>query len=121
MLSRARYAEVMLRCDCRCVVVLRRTRMQALVCRKWWKERARSMSASHLYLLVFPARGMLKIGKADAVYERIQSLRRHWGDVDYAASYQLGAPVDSVFKLEKSLHFLLAEHALTLDVGDGKT
>jgi|GEM_PF-1270137 len=52
---------------------------------------------------------------------RIQSLRRHWGDVDYAASYQLGAAVDSVFKLEKSLHFLLAEHALTLDVGDGKT
>jgi len=75
----------------------------------------------HLYLLVFPKRGMMKVGKADDFHKRILTLRRYWGDVDYAESYSLAAPANLVFRLEKALMVLLSEHALTLDVGDGRT
>lgn len=58
---------------------------------------------SHLYLLVFPEPGMIKVGKADVVHERIRTLRRFWGEVDYEASYQLASQAEVVFRLEKSL------------------
>jgi hypothetical protein len=76
---------------------------------------------SHLYLLVFPERGIFKVGKADDIPERVQSLRRWWGEVDYEASYHLTAERDVVFKLEKSLHFLLSEHSVDFAGGDGRT
>jgi hypothetical protein len=63
----------------------------------------------------------MKVGKADDVHNRICSLRRHWGDVDYAESYSLEAPANLIFRLEKALHVLLSEHSISFDVGDGKT
>lgn len=76
---------------------------------------------THLYLLCFPKKKMVKIGKADDIHNRIRTLQRYWGDVDYAASYFLPAPTETVFKLEKSLHFLLSPFAIDFDTGDGKT
>ena len=76
---------------------------------------------THLYILVFPERNIIKVGKADGVHERIQSLRRWWGEVDYEASYHLAAPLDVVFRLEKSLHFLLSKDSVMFEEGDGRT
>lgn len=76
---------------------------------------------THLYILVFPERGIIKIGKADGVHERIQSLKRWWGEADYEASYHLSAPTDLIFRLEKSLHFLLSKYSVSYAEGDGRT
>lgn len=78
-------------------------------------------NSTHLYLLCFPKRKMVKIGKADDVHNRIRTLRQHWGDVDYDASYLLLAPTETVFDLEKSLHKLLSHFSLPFEFGDGKT
>lgn len=43
------------------------------------------------------------------------------GEVDYEGSYYLPMDVDSVYKLERSLHFLLSSRAVEFDDGDGKT
>jgi hypothetical protein len=64
---------------------------------------------------------MMKVGKADDVHKRIKTLRRHWGEVDYAASYCLEAPMNVVFRLERSILLLLAEQAMVFETGDGKT
>jgi len=50
------------------------------------------MDMTNLYLLIFPASGLIKVGKADDVHVRIQTLQRTWGAVDYAASYYLRVP-----------------------------
>jgi len=76
---------------------------------------------SHLYLLLFPAKKMMKVGKANNIYNRIQSLRRSWGEVDYEHSYRIALPQSEVFKLEKILHFLLAKFQTGIDAGDGYT
>lgn len=76
---------------------------------------------SNLYLLVFPKHRVIKIGKADDIHNRIQALKKWWGDVDYEGSYFLSAPHSLIFKLEKTLHFLLSAHSVDFDDGDGKT
>jgi len=76
---------------------------------------------TNLYLLIFPERGIIKIGKADDIHNRIQTLRRWWGEVDYEASYYLSASLEVIFKLEKSLHFLLSQYAVPFEEGDGRT
>lgn len=76
---------------------------------------------SLLYLLLFPAKKMMKVGKANNIYNRIQSLRRSWGEVDYEHSYRIALPQSEVFKLEKMLHFLLAKYQTGIDAGDGYT
>ncbi len=78
-------------------------------------------NTSHLYLLVFPQKNILKIGKADSVHDRIQQLKNRWGEVDYAASYQLAAPIEVIFKIEKALHNFLVAYSLDFESGDGKT
>jgi hypothetical protein len=78
-------------------------------------------STTKLYLLIFPEHGIVKVGKADDINNRVQSLRRWWGDVDYESSYYLTAPEKVVFKLEKSLHFLLSSFSVSFEEGDGRT
>ena len=74
-----------------------------------------------LYVLVFPEKKLLKVGKANNVHERGRLLKTSWGAIDYTESYELKAPVTMVFKLEKSLHFLLSNHRADVDCGDGYT
>ncbi|AEV27608.1 hypothetical protein Dsui_3277 [Azospira oryzae PS] len=76
---------------------------------------------TNLYLLIFPERGIIKIGKADDIHNRIQTLRRWWGEADYEASYYLRAPLEVIFKLEKSLHFFLSQYSVPFEEGDGRT
>lgn len=76
---------------------------------------------SFLYLLLFPARKMIKVGKANNIYNRIQSLKRFWGEVDYEHSYRIALPQSEVFKLENMLHFLLTKYQTGIDAGDGYT
>lgn len=76
---------------------------------------------SYLYLLIFPARKMIKVGKANDIYTRIQTLKRFWGEADYQHSYRIALPQSDVFKLEKLLHFLLAKYQINIDTGDGYT
>jgi len=65
---------------------------------------------SFLYILLFPAKKKIKVGKANNIYNRILSLRRVWGEVDYAHSYRIALPQSEVFKPEKMLHFLLTNY-----------
>lgn len=76
---------------------------------------------TNLYLLVFPERRLVKVGKADDLRLRIQQLRREWGEVDYDASYYLRAERSVVFALEKSLLLFLREYNASLVTGDGRT
>lgn len=79
------------------------------------------MQTSHLYILVYTQKNVIKIGKANDVVARITSLKKHWGEPDYKNSYSLEIDADLVFKIEKALHLFLAEHAAGLSEGDGKT
>lgn len=76
---------------------------------------------TNLYLLIFPKHRVLKVGKANDINRRIQTLKRWWGDVDYEASYYLTNSPEVIFKLEKSLHFFLSVHSVPFSEGDGRT
>lgn len=78
-------------------------------------------NTSSLYVLVFPSKRLLKIGKANNVHIRCEKLRQTWGAADYAQSFELVAPQSTVFKLEKSLHFMLSAHSANESNGDGYT
>lgn len=78
-------------------------------------------NTASLYILIFSKRGLLKIGKANNVHVRCKALKQTWGEVDYAESYELAAPQSTVFRLEKSLHFLLSAHGAGVTEGDGYT
>lgn len=79
------------------------------------------MKRSHLYVLVYPDKKLLKIGKANDVVVRAHGLQKYWGKPDYEHSWSLEIDADQVFKIEKALHLLLAKHAAGLSEGDGKT
>lgn len=79
------------------------------------------MKRSHLYVLVYTQKNVIKIGKANDVTTRITGLKKHWGEPDYENSYSLEIDADLVFKIEKALHLFLAEHGAGLSEGDGKT
>lgn len=76
---------------------------------------------TYLYVLVFPVAGLIKIGKADDIHARIRTLEKHWGGVDYPASYHLAGTLQTVIRLEKALHTLLEHFSTPAEVGDGKT
>lgn len=79
------------------------------------------MKRSYLYLLVYTDKKVIKIGKADDVSKRIYSLKQHWGEPNYEHSYSLEMDAEDVFKIEKSLHLFLSEHAAVFEDGDGRT
>ncbi|MDX8000163.1 GIY-YIG nuclease family protein [Xenorhabdus sp. Reich] len=79
------------------------------------------MNRTNLYILVYKNKNIIKIGKTNNIYNRVQTLKRHWGEVDYGASYLLLSTPDVVSKLEKSLHLLLSKHAIKLEKKDGYT
>lgn len=64
------------------------------------------MVMSNLYILLFKNKGILKVGKANNVFDRARSLA-HLGEVDYEESYVLRVVKDEVFSLESMLHSLL--------------
>lgn len=76
---------------------------------------------SSLYILVFPDRKLLKVGKADDAVRRGAILEKVWGRIDYANSYELKVPISTASRLEKSLHFLLSNHSAGIANGDGHT
>ncbi|WP_215409451.1 GIY-YIG nuclease family protein [Janthinobacterium sp. JC611] len=79
------------------------------------------MQMSNLYILVFRDGDYIKIGKADDIHARIAVLQRIWGPVDYGASYYLQAPLPVVRQVEGALLSLLAQFAVSVMEGDGKT
>lgn len=42
---------------------------------------------SNLYLLIYPELEAFKIGKANNVQDRIKTLSRSWGKINYDGSY----------------------------------
>jgi len=79
------------------------------------------MQMSNLYILVFRDGDYIKIGKADDIHARIAVLQRIWGPVNYDASYYLQAPLAVVRQVEGALLSLLAQFAVFVMEGDGKT
>lgn len=74
---------------------------------------------SYVYVLVYPSRGALKIGKANNTSERIKNLKL--GEVDYNKSYHLSVSKDCVFLLERALHRMFSNYNLNLRGFDGAT
>ncbi|RBP53515.1 hypothetical protein [Arenicella xantha] len=78
------------------------------------------VQGSNLYILIFPDRGVLKIGKADNVLNRIKSLR--WiGEVDYESSYSLSTDDANVYRIEVGFRKFLHDYRVDIGDGDGKT
>lgn len=78
-------------------------------------------TVAHLYLLVFPARKVVKVGKAVDIVNRLTALKRWWGEPDFDASYYVTADVSMVFRLERALHCLLDAFDASESAGDGRT
>ncbi|MDC8773343.1 hypothetical protein [Roseateles albus] len=76
---------------------------------------------TNLYILLFPQKGIIKVGKANDIANRIAALRLSWGRVDYDASYYVLASEDVVFKIESWLKFSLSKYAAPFREGDGWT
>ena len=76
---------------------------------------------TYIYLLIYPKLKAFKIGKADNVFNRADSIKKWWGEPDYVNSFSLAISSESVFKLEKSLHLLLDQFSMNFSDGDGKT
>ena len=79
------------------------------------------MQNKHLYLIVFPEKNVVKVGKAIDIWQRLGSLRQWWGEPDLAASYFIEASEDIVGRLEKALHCFLAGYSAMAEQGDGRT
>jgi len=61
---------------------------------------------SNVYIAVFPDSEVIKIGKADTVFNRSRSLK--WiGELDCEVSYEIEVSSDRVFKLERGLQNML--------------
>ncbi|KDB09908.1 helicase containing protein [Burkholderia sp. lig30] len=78
-------------------------------------------TTTHLYILIFPEKNAIKIGKANDIQNRIDSLKRWWGAVDHPSSYYLKIDEKLVYKLEKTIHFMLSHYSIEFDDGDGKS
>lgn len=76
---------------------------------------------TNIYLLVYPKLKAFKIGKADNVFNRADNIKKWWGEPDYNASLSLAIKSESVFNLERSLHFFLGQFSMNYSEGDGKT
>jgi hypothetical protein len=74
-----------------------------------------------IYLLIYPKLNAFKIGKADNVFNRADSIKTYWGKPDYKNSFFLKTSKEVVFKLERGLHLLVDQFAMNYKSGDGKT
>jgi len=76
---------------------------------------------AYLYLLIFPTKKVVKVGKAVDIHNRLAALKRSWGEPDYDGSYCVQAEESLVFRLERALHCFLDEFDAAEDCGDGHT
>ncbi len=76
---------------------------------------------AHLYLLVFPLKNVVKVGKANDIQSRLSALKRWWGEPDFDASYYMAAEESKVRRIEKALHCFLDKYEAAEEVGDGRT
>lgn len=79
------------------------------------------MQNKHLYLIIFPEKNVVKVGKAIDIWQRLGSLRQWWGEPDLAGSYFIEASEDMVGRLEKALHCFLVGYSAVAEEGDGRT
>lgn len=81
-----------------------------------------TLNASHsnLYVLFFPEKSVIKIGKANKVLKRCAELS--WlGKPDLKNSYQIPMPKKRVFEMESVFHLLFKESRLNVGSGSGYT
>lgn len=76
---------------------------------------------TNIYLLIYPNLKAFKIGKADNIFDRVNSMKKWWGEPDYVNSFSLAISSGLVFKLERGLHLLLEQFSMGFNCGDGKT
>lgn len=78
------------------------------------------MSKSYVYVLVYPSKDAIKVGKADNISNRKEQLK-HWGFIDKEKSFFICVDKKDVFKLESSLHFVLKDFKKEMPFADGFT
>lgn len=61
---------------------------------------------SYVYMLVAQDHKKFKIGKADDIHKRIQTLQNTWNQFDLNKSLQIKCKKNDVYKIEKTLHFI---------------
>ncbi|GAA6136497.1 hypothetical protein NBRC116583_02440 [Arenicella sp. 4NH20-0111] len=75
---------------------------------------------SNVYIAVFPDSEVIKIGKADTVFNRARAFK--WiGEMDCEGSYEIEVSNNRVFKLERGLQNMLDEFRVDVGNGTGKT
>lgn len=70
---------------------------------------------SFIYLLVLEEKNLFKIGKANDIVNRYEILKSKWGAFDLEKSYLIKCEEKSIFKLEKTLHYIFKDFNVTLD------
>jgi len=64
---------------------------------------------SFIYLLILENNKIFKIGKADNIINRYETLKRGWGNFNLKNSYQIKCKENNIFKLEKTLHYIFKD------------
>jgi len=76
---------------------------------------------SFIYLLILKEKKIFKIGKADNISNRYESLKKTYGDFDLKASYYIECKDESVFKVESILHYIFKDFNIIQDNKGGHT
>lgn len=75
---------------------------------------------SNLYILLYPEKSVLKVGKANNIINRSKSLK--WiGAPDYQASYWLSTDESSIYRIETGFKKFLHKFRVFIGEGDGKS
>ena len=70
---------------------------------------------SYIYLLVSEENNIFKIGKADNIINRYETLKSKWGDFNLSNSYQIKCNENNIFKIEKTLHYIFKDFNIMPD------
>ena len=76
---------------------------------------------SFIYLLILKEKKIFKIGKADNIFNRYESLKKIYGDFDLKTSYYIKCKDESVLKLESILHYIFKDFNIIQDNREGYT
>lgn len=70
---------------------------------------------SFIYLLVSEENNIFKIGKADNIINRYETLKSKWGNFNLTNSYQIKCKESNIFKIEKTLHYIFKDFNIIPD------
>lgn len=70
---------------------------------------------SFIYILVLENGKIFKIGKSNDIIKRYGILKSKWGNFNLTKSYQIKCKENSIFKIEKTLHYIFKDFNILPD------